>query len=748
MTITATYIGSSTIQVTTSNLTTSNASNFINYIDTVTDAIIGTQPGANGTTNTTGILAGTFAAPVGGTATGTAFTNANSISNIQSSSGWSLYDCLQTGYTIIQVFRALNVDGTTYKYTILRWNLHLLEVNLTTCESWDPVAHAATNEVWTYYDCSPIGFRLDVTDMIINANPRWLMLNSFLNGEPSNWSMVVESAREDIMDTAANLLPCWGWTSSLLMNLGTASVSNATSKPLAGNDYTLWSMPRVKNGNTGINAAKGWAGDYGVAQYPNWLATSNSSFIYYLGNQGNKFWANSWNTANRIVMPIKPITDFTSTYITNYGTMFGLKILAPSGNHMNKISIPVDSNGNYTPAGTSKPHFLLNNYWGSGGGAAVDETSWFQCSQWISQSYTSSTSTRPEYMISTGTAWYMITTSGGALLKYSATLNTCTTITLSGTPTLTDLKFDGERYVYIGTTTGIRQLDIRNNDNVATELSVTGGVYCIVIMPTYVLVAPNTAVASPVLYLYNRPVGGAAPGATPIFALTTGTIGSFVAGSTTLTGVFGTETAVRIVDGCLDLDGNVWLTPTVSVLAANYKLIKVTPGGSVSSISTIGQVISQNAGLQVLDGNNMVLWHAVQATGATAYQFNPRTGPTLIGSATSGALAATLTAQVKLTAIKYDGVLTVVPKATIAGDLYVRLPLGGTNTTILATPVVTATQATYATNATANQFIFTDGGRIIGNNDNGIKVFTNIHGISVASPSTSPVTLGQMAIQA
>ena len=49
MTITATYIGTSTVQVTVSNLTTSSATSFIQLIDTVTDAIIGTAAGAAGT---------------------------------------------------------------------------------------------------------------------------------------------------------------------------------------------------------------------------------------------------------------------------------------------------------------------------------------------------------------------------------------------------------------------------------------------------------------------------------------------------------------------------------------------------------------------------------------------------------------------------------------------------------------------------------------------------------------------------
>jgi hypothetical protein len=750
MTINASYIGSSTVQITPSNLTTSNASTYINLIDTVTDAIIGTQPGANGTTNTTAILAGSITTPGAGAATGTLFNNNNSIANIQTSSGWSLYDCSQAGYTITQAFRALNADGVTYKYAILRWNLHLMEINMSSCESW-VIGSGGSNEVWTYFDCSPIGFKLDATDIIVNSNPRWLMINSFLNGEPSNWAMVVESAREDLTDTVANALPCWGWTSSVLQNLGAVAPTSLTGKPLAGTgsvstDYPLWCMPRVKNGSTSLNAAKGWAADYGVAQYPNtWsiAGTSISSFITYLGNQSgaSKFTANSWNTANRLVLPIKPLTDFNATYITNYGTLYGLKVLAPSGNHMNKISVPVDSTGNYSPAGTSKPHFLLNNYYGSGAGT-TEETSWFNCSQWVTTQVSSPY--RMEYMVSTGTAWYMFNTTQSNIYKFSATLGSYSTIVLSGTPTITDLKFDGERYVYIGTSTGIRQLDIRT-DLVSAEITITNGVYAMVIGPSYIVTAPNATSATPVLTILQRPT----PTNAIPFQIYTSTIGSFSGGTYTTASAYGE--AVKMVDACIDHSGNMWFAPTVTTTASNFKLLKISPTFGVTFSSGIaGTAIPANCALQVLDINNIILWQCVTSGSIYAYQFNPTTGLQISVSNTVGSTTA-LNTSVKATWIKYDGVITLVPKSSATNPVFARLSLGASvsltsNIPSIGTPVVTTAQngTSSLTAASANQFLYTDGGRIIANNDTYLRVFTNVHGINVATNTT----YGQMAILA
>ena len=111
MSITAKYIGASTIQISSTFNAASgntNMTSFAQFANTVVDAMTNTTS----LTNTNGALSGTaFTADAGVTA--------------QTSSGWTLFDSFWGGqnatagtaspvYT--QVFRSLNADGITYKY--------------------------------------------------------------------------------------------------------------------------------------------------------------------------------------------------------------------------------------------------------------------------------------------------------------------------------------------------------------------------------------------------------------------------------------------------------------------------------------------------------------------------------------------------------------------------------------------------------------------------------------------------------
>lgn len=755
MTISATYIGTSTVQVTVSNLTNSSATTFIQLIDTVTDAIIGTAAAAAGTTNTTAYLAGTVQSPGAGSATATTFS-AGGLTGTQSGSGWTLFDCIQTGYVITQVFRCLNKDGVSYKAAILRWNLNAHELNISTCEYWDTQANFntsgtvaaltsrnATNEAFTYFDCAQLGFKMDVTDFIVMATPRWLSIVTYVNGEPCCWSGVFESAREDIMDvsTIGTGVPCWGWMSSSLPLLG-ATAYNA--KPLGTLDYTLWSMPRVKNGSNGYLAAKGWAADFGVTNHPIYLnATAGNytntapAFFYFLGNQVNRYQSNSWDTTKRLILPIKPIADYNLTYVSNYGTLYGIKALSPAGNYLNRVKLQADSDGNYSPSGTLRDHFLLNLHHKTFG---TDETAWFSNSNWLATSIVGNTSARPIYICSTGSAYYTITepTTNNSIVKYNAVLNTSpsTPFTATGGATLYDIKFDGERYVYIGTSTGMSRLDIRD-DSIVT-LAISGGVYTFVIAPTYIFAAGAGQSATPTVTRVLR----------SNFTVDTASTFGFTAGSVVLSTF--NEATCRLIDGVLDFDGNVWFAPCVAT-GGNFKLVKIVPNSGIT-YPTLGSTAAAttNVALHVLDSLNILIYQ-IASSGTTFYQtqYNPRTS-VQTGATTVAMTGAAYTNYTKMYTAKVDGVVMVYPRLTgAAGTIGVRTTLCATTGSAITTSngiVVLTAPAQTGANAISNtnHFTFYDGTRLISNNSTGLTVYTNVHGVNCASG----VTLGQLAIAA
>ena len=413
MSITATYIGKSTVQITASGTTNT----FSDLTNAVKDAILGTQPNAAGASS--GI---TFAQSTGVTA--------------QTASGWTLHDSFTSGIIFTQVFKSINADAVTYKYIILNWNTVMNEINVSCCEGWNATTHVAMNEVHTYNNCAPVNFQLDTCDILLMIHPHWLVVHSYLNNEPSLWAGVFEFAREDAADTGALGVPCFGWISSTLGLIGAATYS---TMPCSGSDNTLICVPRTKSGLTGLAAAKSWAANYGATTHPTPATGATSAMPYRLGNQVNNLVGNVWDSSKRLILPIKPIHRFNATAIENKGVVFGLKTLAPVGQNMNKEVINCDSDGNYSYSGTPTDHWMLNQHHKS----AYSPASWFANTNW--NAVTIATGAKPIAIAYTGRTYYVVM--AGKVSKIDAVTQGVTDVL---TATCNNIKYDGERYVYVG----------------------------------------------------------------------------------------------------------------------------------------------------------------------------------------------------------------------------------------------------------------------------------------------------------
>ena len=372
---------------------------------------------------------------------------------------------LSESHIYTQVFRSLNADGITYKWLVLRYNTTKMEVNSTTCEywlrpgDWDPktgaiaVRHTVQNEAFTYFDAAPVGYNLTDCDFLVMVSPRWCILHSFLNGpEPGLWSGVVESKREDVLDTAVANNPCWGWMASTLPTLGAKALNG---RPLADTDHTLWSMPRVKNGQTGIDAAMKWGASYANTSHPHFLDTTKAAFIYFLGSRENRFINSGWDSSRKSAMPIKPLYDYAGSAMVNYGTIYGMKIMAPGGVNMDKVVAYVDAQGNSDPHGVRRYHWMLNHTFKLN---ADDNTTWAGNTTWGSSGYGQN---QVRDVINIGCYYYIVTETatagetapygkGNKLVRVTAgTSETKDVFTVGATSTITDMKFDGERYLYV-----------------------------------------------------------------------------------------------------------------------------------------------------------------------------------------------------------------------------------------------------------------------------------------------------------
>lgn len=483
MPITTTTLGDNSVQVTAEGLTNTFSGLYAAIKSAITasgvwsvhDEFLGTGSLLGiGTSFTAGsfIIGETYVIQSAGTTNFTLIGAENNTvgtlfvaTGIGTGTGTARFTEAQHGTVQTLVLKSLNLDAITYKYAIFRFNIVEGYIDTSTCESWNTTTHVATNEAWTFHDCASVGFKLDKTDILLFIHPRYIYVHSYIAGEPTKWSGVVELSRDDVMDTPQAGLPCWGWLSSTLWGIG----SSWGSTPLAtSQEHTLICLPRAADGSVGINAAKSFASDYGISSYPNWLNTGTSMppINHVLGSVGGKFATNGWDTSKREMHPIKPIFKYASATPTPYGLAQGLKVLAPAGNNMGKIKALVDSNGNYSAQGVLKEHWLLNTHHKSKN-LDLSSTSWFS-QQWSKIDIFFATGETATGVAMVGGSYY-VTTSNNRVIQ----------VTLAGGivqvyptgKTLRGIKFDGEKYVYVGTTDGLIRIDITNNSTLFKTVS-------------------------------------------------------------------------------------------------------------------------------------------------------------------------------------------------------------------------------------------------------------------------------------
>lgn len=826
MTISATYIGQSTVQVSTSYTPVSGSSYltpFMQFANTVADAITGTTWTSPATQATGAISGTTFVAAQNVTPQTTSLYTPTP----STASGWTLYDAFWGGAdatagssspTYTQVFRSVNKDGTTAKNIVLRYNTREQTINTTTYEYWDtranydagvidistPTAsttatqatigsstivvgsatniavgqivsatgipfmttvtavsgttitlsnlttaalsstaitftttsHGGSQEAWTFFDSAPIAYNLTNCDFLIMVSPRWCILHSYIGIESSMWSGVVEMAREDIMDTVAAKYPCWGWISSTLWNLGAVT---ANVKPFNGatnaSDYPLICMPRTRSGNTGIGAARGWGADYGITAFPTWLSNAAPSMVYNLGT-GAKFLNNQWDTTRRLTLPIKPIADFMTT-VTNYGQIFGAKILAPVGQNMNKVNIAVDSDGNSSTTASDRGHWLLNCHH-----KTADATSWLtSANATITNAQIATGTLRPLGLVSVGSVYYFFTATTISKID-PATLVYSDIVTASSG--YSDIKYDGERYIYVTSTTAavaLTKIDIAT-DTVIGTVNVVNGFTCLGISGDTICCALNSASTTPQVYRYIRQTSIGTPAA--ITATTTAATPSLTTG-----GPLAEAMIVRDIQP--DMDGNFWAVPVAATLA-NLKVLKIDKAGVVTAPTFTGGniypgVLTTSNGLFMLDGNNILLAGTQTAAGAMQYvQFNPRT-LTVIANGAGAAMSACL-ANSSINIVKIQGNIMITGKNSAIANIAVIAPLGRSLSAAITAPILNLDWGT-TYSSTISDFMYWDGCKLIVNYDTGIRTFFNFNGgTTTGGNPTSAYNFGQLAIPA
>lgn len=380
--------------------------------------------------------------------------------------GWTLWDVVYRN-TVTCVYRCLNADGSSYKYTAFIWDRHRMRVTQITMESWDQTTHTSTNEAFSNLRSFGVhGYALQNCDVIVYGSNRYLGLMTYMQGSPSLWSLCVEVEREAPEDTAGGV-PCWG-----MMYADTALTTGHSSSA-----YSFVFLPRAKDGTTGQGATQNQVmvtnfGAFGVLGY-----STSSGKLADLINSASTTWRTfsyGWDTAKKLISHFRFVKHLgtTDTSLTVYGRAFAAKICPPIGAAvMDRVSVPIDSNLWFASGGTATDHWVLppitsNRFWLSGTGSVIPDAQSWATGQVINA------------MVYTGQFIYIATNANGV---YKVDTTSGATSAVSGTSgQIMDLAFDG-RYVYAATSTGVTQIDTANADALVNVTVGTGGIHSLAI---------------------------------------------------------------------------------------------------------------------------------------------------------------------------------------------------------------------------------------------------------------------------
>ena len=413
----------------------------------------------------------------------TSTTLINAVTTFLTGTGWTLYDTVNASvlanpFTPIEtrVYRALNADGVTYKYFIIRWDTLKLFFYTSCCESWNATTHVATNESWTQAGGFAQGYDLGNSYLILSARARHVMIWPFINSQPGLWTAVMEFervAQEDLNSINTTPYPCFAWTNSVM--LGTPwGLTNILGTP----SNAMFAFPRLPDGTVGQPAA-----NYMVPvtnrgmmppSYPQTAITITNDPNYgHLGSYYKNLVYN-WNTSTgaQLIRPSSPISVDHRSNIQAYGRSynFGISGIA-AGAAGATIYANVDVKGGWpsgninSAATTTTECLLLPLNGGNEGNAQLTASQYSQgIYSYITANIATNTTTAnvPSKVLGIGDTLWIAANDGIRTASITAGQNNFGVLRVPNINGVTDIAYDGQRTIYGATANGIVKIDTVN----------------------------------------------------------------------------------------------------------------------------------------------------------------------------------------------------------------------------------------------------------------------------------------------
>lgn len=425
--------------------------------------------------------------------------------------GWSLYDSInQTTYSPMatRVYRVLNVDATTYKYAILRWNTLLLNFNLSTCESWNTSTKVPTNESWHNAGCFYQGYDLRDSFIFVGATARHLVLQPFIRNEPGLWTAILEVERAAAEDIAANSAPCFFYTNSLMF--GTPWGAGANNTP----SRYMVAFPRTPDNQTGAAAAKVYAPVTTRGMYPPYYPSANTANVganavsivqthdgnaLHLGSFYSTIGSWGWDATKAIVSPI----TLDNIYKTMpFGRIYNAAITKPIGSQsLDSTYINADATSGWPSGSGSNTEFLA---FALNGGD--EDTQFSNAAGRLSVSWSNTNSAVYGSCVAVGNNVWVAANNGVWTWDMNSGANTAPIQRYINSNGIIDIMFDGARSIWGTTNNGIIQID---TETYATNANITAdlGTSMLNMDQKYIYAASRTRSTQPKIYTFFRANG-------------------------------------------------------------------------------------------------------------------------------------------------------------------------------------------------------------------------------------------------
>jgi hypothetical protein len=463
--------------------------------------------------------------------------------------GWTLYDSVdQTQYSpvVTNVYQAINADGVSYKYAIVRFDTLKLRINLSACEAWNVTTHVATNETWHSDGCFYHGYDVRDSFIFVSATARHLLIQTWILNEPGHWSGIFEAERVAEEDISSNSAPCFFYTNSVILG----SPWGIDGDRLSNTSFVMMSFPRTPDGYTGDLAGGIYAPTTSRGMWPPYIPSGNVSNVgantvyststmdlnllhlgswhYNIGGgmSGNNIWVGGvgygqtssgsvwgWDSAS---IPISPVSVDAMRKHMPFGRIYDMAITKPIGNQLDLVTFSANANGGWPqsiqtggantqylilPLNGGPERFYSNNY------NSITGNPQPTVNGGINIVYSNNHSVVYGTLSMVGNNVWAAANNGIWTWNMGNGMNTAANLVYLNTNGVFDIMFDGKRSIYGTTNTGLIQIDTETfatNAISSTEMLQQGGCAYLNMDNKFIYATNRTSNTRPFCYTVYR----------------------------------------------------------------------------------------------------------------------------------------------------------------------------------------------------------------------------------------------------